>query len=106
MTYLSLSSGSSGFIFFIYSPRNSPYSTSLWSECRTLALEALDLSGSLLSEKPPLDVSRGAVCRGRGEGGEALFSRPLWVAKPDGIACWVSTLSPDLSVRGYKGNWF
>lgn len=97
MTYLSLSSGSSGFIFFIYSPRNSPYSTSLWSECRTLALEALDLSGSLLSEKPPLDVSRGR---------EALLSRPLWVAKPDGIACWVSTLSPDLSVRGYKGNWF
>ena len=58
MVYLSLLRGSSGFIYFIYSPRSFPYSTSLWSECRTLALEALDLSSSLLSEKPPLDVSK------------------------------------------------
>ena len=69
MVYISLLSGSSGFIYFVYSPRNYPYSTSLWSECRTLALEALDLSSSLLSEKPPLDVSGGTmyVCvEGRG----------------------------------------
>lgn len=57
MVYISLLSGSTGFIYFVYSPRNYPYSTSLWSECRTLALEALDLSSSLLSEKPPLDVT-------------------------------------------------
>ena len=61
MVYISLLSGSSGFIYFIYSPRNFPYSASLWSECRTLALEALDLSSSLLSEKPPLDVSGGTT---------------------------------------------
>ena len=61
MVYISLLSGSSGFIYFIYSPRTSPYATSLWSECRTLALEALDLSSSLLSERPPLDVSGGTT---------------------------------------------
>ena len=88
MVYISLLSGSSGFIYFVYSPRNYPYSTSLWSECRTLALEALDLSSSLLSEKPPLDVSGGTVhvCvwgGGRGSKGQfVLLTTPLWVTQP------------------------
>ena len=56
MTYLALVKGASGFIFFIYGPRYIPYSTSLWSECRNLALEALDISASLLGGKPPLTV--------------------------------------------------
>jgi hypothetical protein len=57
MTYLALVKGASGFIFFIYGPRYIPYSTSLWSECRNLALEALDISASLLGGKPPLTVT-------------------------------------------------
>ena len=88
MVYISLLSGSTGFIYFIYTPRNFPYSTSLWSECRTLALEALDLSSSLLSEKPPLDVSRDQCCVCQGQ--LALLTTTLWMARSDCTICWVS----------------
>ena len=56
MIYYSILAGGTGFIYFVFSPWDFPYSTSLWSECRTLALEALDLSAGLLSGIPHIKV--------------------------------------------------